>query len=489
MDSSLFISAFLRRGQRISAGSRWRLAPAALAAGSLVGAAVLLSACSDVPDEINPVSWYKGVEGWFSDEDETPPESVKNGPATKTTTEAKPAAQTAQNRGSGGSNEAFPTVQEVPEKPMTSTVEQRRQMMQGLSADRANAHYQDEAARASDQAAGAPGAGTNASSAPTPSSNAAPAKNSAAAPPALVESDSMMPTVPPPAAASSSPTAPAASPPSHKSYMTGLDTGPSPASPPAPPAKAPAASAASPPAAPTKAEAVTPAAPGSAELNQVYEAKLKESAPTVSTTPVGPMATASPPAGSVAEPPATPEVPATGKTKASAKKHAKTKSSTTAATTEATSPSVYVAPEVADGDLAVGQSPGFGAEPIYDGTGSGAPGQVGVVYFGSGSAEIDAGDVAKLRQVAEAYRQRGGNIRVVGYASSYTRDMDPMHHQMVNFNVSVRRADAVARELTKLGVKPANIFVSARSDSEPVYLESMPAGQAGNQRAEIFIDY
>jgi len=150
----------------------------------------------------------------------------------------------------------------------------------------------------------------------------------------------------------------------------------------------------------------------------------------------------------------------------------------------ATSPGVVVlgneaAPSVEVFDGAVSGGGGF----------SGAPGQLGTVYFGSGSAELDESDIAKLRDVAAAYKQRGGNIRVVGHASSFTLDMDPVHHQMANFTISVRRADAVASALIKLGVKPANIFVSARSDSDPVYYESMPAGRAGNQRAEIFIDY
>lgn len=496
INSNYSISALLRVGQWVSARAGLRMAPAALAAGSLLAGGFLLSACSDVPDEINPVSWYKGVEGWFSDEDQTPPPSVKNGPVTKTTTEAKaPAAQAAQTQASTASDQPYPAAQDVPEKPATSTVEQRRQMMQGLSSDRANAKYADESARASDQSP-SPQAGAG---------SAAPAKSSSGSQVAASAEggDSMMPTVPPPApspaaAAPSSAAARPSPPPStgHKSYMSGIeaDSSNAPPPPPAPakPGPAPAKSTSATSAAavaPAGTGAVTPAAPGSAELNQVYQSKLQESAPTVSTMPAGPMAANAPPAGSVAEPPATPEGPATAPSKGS-KKHAKTKSAApSTAEAAASSPSVYVAPEVSEGDLAFGQSSTFGAAPIHDGAGAGAPGQIGVVYFGSGSAELDEGDIAKLRQVASMYQERGGSIRVVGYASSFTRDMDPMHHQMVNFNISLRRADAVARELIKLGVKPANVFVSARSDAEPIYFESMPAGQAGNQRAEIFIDY
>ena len=93
---------------------------------------VFLGACSDVPDAVNPVSWYHGVEGWFEDDEEAPPPEVKTAGA----------AETAVTPGEG---KDFPSVNEVPEKPATqSTVEQRREMMQELGADKANAQYVEE---------------------------------------------------------------------------------------------------------------------------------------------------------------------------------------------------------------------------------------------------------------------------------------------------------------------------------------------------------
>ena len=103
----------------------------ALTGVSLLAVAGLASACSDVPDAVNPVSWYHGVEGWFED-DEAPPPEVKSAAA----------AETAKTP---GTEKSFPSVNEVPEKPATtSTVEERRQMMANLSADKANAQYIEE---------------------------------------------------------------------------------------------------------------------------------------------------------------------------------------------------------------------------------------------------------------------------------------------------------------------------------------------------------
>jgi flagellar motor protein MotB len=94
-----------------------------------------------------------------------------------------------------------------------------------------------------------------------------------------------------------------------------------------------------------------------------------------------------------------------------------------------------------------------------------------------------------LRKVTALYRQRGGTIRIVGHASSRTRNMSTDRHMSVNYRISVERASAVARELAKLGVPSEMIIVSAMADEQPVYHEVMPSGEAGNRRAEIYIDY
>jgi hypothetical protein len=39
------------------------------------------------------------------------------------------------------------------------------------------------------------------------------------------------------------------------------------------------------------------------------------------------------------------------------------------------------------------------------------------------------------------------------------------------------------------GLSADRLFVGAVSDNEPLYSEVMPAGESGNQRAEIYIDY
>ena len=111
------------------------------------------------------------------------------------------------------------------------------------------------------------------------------------------------------------------------------------------------------------------------------------------------------------------------------------------------------------------------------------------VQFGHDSAGFTRTGSKAIRQIADQYKKRGGVIRVVGHASSKTRNMSVVEHSLANFNVSLDRAQTVANELIRLGVPPDAIFVEARGASDPAFFESMPAGAAGNRRAEIFLDF
>lgn len=115
--------------------------------------------------------------------------------------------------------------------------------------------------------------------------------------------------------------------------------------------------------------------------------------------------------------------------------------------------------------------------------------QVATIQFPNGSAKIGAREHKILRQVAAQHKRLGGTIRVVGHASSRTRSADMAKHKMINLRISAARADSIAKELVKLGTKAGDINIGAVSDSEPRFHEYMPSGEAGNRRAEIFIDF
>jgi outer membrane protein OmpA-like peptidoglycan-associated protein len=116
--------------------------------------------------------------------------------------------------------------------------------------------------------------------------------------------------------------------------------------------------------------------------------------------------------------------------------------------------------------------------------------KVATIIFNNGSARLTGRDVRILRDVLKLKRQKNGQrVVVVGHASSRTKNMDPVRHKMVNFEISVSRADIVAKELARLGLNSDELSIDAVSDTEPAYFEIMPSGEAGNRRAEVFIDF
>ena len=60
---------------------------------------------------------------------------------------------------------------------------------------------------------------------------------------------------------------------------------------------------------------------------------------------------------------------------------------------------------------------------------------------------------------------------------------------MANFEISLKRAQAVANALIAAGVPAERVRVEAVSDTQPEYYEVMPSGESGNRRAEIVLYY
>lgn len=112
-----------------------------------------------------------------------------------------------------------------------------------------------------------------------------------------------------------------------------------------------------------------------------------------------------------------------------------------------------------------------------------------VIYFPGDSTGLPAAASAKVRDAVAAFKASGGTatIKVVGHASSRTPDMSVERHLEVIFQKSQARANAVAQALIKAGVPADRVQVEAVGDSQPIYYESMPKGEAGNRRAEIFV--
>lgn len=127
-------------------------------------------------------------------------------------------------------------------------------------------------------------------------------------------------------------------------------------------------------------------------------------------------------------------------------------------------------------------SPSSGAPPAQ----AGATAQrLAVVLFAEGSSEIDPGQVAKLRPVVRLLRQQGGALQIVGYASRQAAG-ETAEGKIANFNLSLDRANAVAKALMRLGAKPSEVMVSAEGEGAPPITVAGVSGAAADQRADVY---
>ena len=115
--------------------------------------------------------------------------------------------------------------------------------------------------------------------------------------------------------------------------------------------------------------------------------------------------------------------------------------------------------------------------------------QIATIFFGSATAALTEDDELVLREVSELQRETGGTIRVVGHSSRGAPTVDRVKRGLLNFKLSLDRANAVAAALTRFGVAKDDLEVIARGDGELLYAESSAAGAARNRRAEIFLDF
>lgn len=120
---------------------------------------------------------------------------------------------------------------------------------------------------------------------------------------------------------------------------------------------------------------------------------------------------------------------------------------------------------------------------------SGESRPVAMIFFRHGSANLSRSDIAVLREVVRLHQERGGLIRLIGHASQGPTSRDVARQNLANFNISLARANAVARELARLGVRSDQIQVAAAGAQRPLYYETQPTGAAGNRRVEIYLDY
>jgi flagellar motor protein MotB len=115
--------------------------------------------------------------------------------------------------------------------------------------------------------------------------------------------------------------------------------------------------------------------------------------------------------------------------------------------------------------------------------------QVATIYFRDGSTRLSANDRRLVDEIAEIVRKTGGTLRIIGHASVGVPARDPERADLVNYKVSLDRANSVATELARSGVPGTKMQVMAEGARNPIYAETRATGAAGNRRTEIYLDF
>ncbi len=116
--------------------------------------------------------------------------------------------------------------------------------------------------------------------------------------------------------------------------------------------------------------------------------------------------------------------------------------------------------------------------------------KVATINFLSGSSNVGVQGLRKIKKIAKLAKERNAKIKIIGHASKRTKDMPIAEHKLVNFMISDKRAQSVAKVFIDSHNFPGEkLITEAVSDSKPLFKEIMPAGTKANQRTEIFIIY
>ena len=473
-------------------GPRGRLAASASTALALL---LALSGCSSAPEWANPSTWYDNLVG------------------------AEPAPVTAKSESA-----PLPDAARATSSPQTEALPSTRtSSSSGLAADTQNARYTETTLRA------------NPASAPPPPPPAPPSKSASTA------SDRVASAPPPPAPPSATDSqevrAPVPPPPpsATREESTARTTQTAPPPPPLPPADdAPMKTArAMPPLPPVSQSSVPsivqrPGRDGNAAPVIFPRPKRRQTPPPIVTSPPPPY----PSLGSDQPPASNAEADATSV--AAAPPSLPPISSATAApgsdappppipygnptpppapltggmTTAAAAPALPIAGDqsllsrVYAQNLAQQAAGNVSQTMTADGTmiiSSAAPASFGasagisggpalMVLFTHGGSRLGAKSRRDIKALAANLKAYSGYVRIVGHASHRTGNMSQARHVRANFNVSVDRANAVARELLRGGVPSERLIVEAVADTQPRYYETMPGGEAENRRVEIFLE-
>jgi outer membrane protein OmpA-like peptidoglycan-associated protein len=106
-----------------------------------------------------------------------------------------------------------------------------------------------------------------------------------------------------------------------------------------------------------------------------------------------------------------------------------------------------------------------------------------VIRFPTDATDLNDADRALLRDVLVRQKEQGGLLHLVSHGAASGEADDPVTQRLVDLDLSLKRANAVATTLLDLGASQDKLLVEAKSEAIPA------ADEAGDRKVEIFLEY
>jgi hypothetical protein len=458
--------------------------------------ATALSACSTVPDWVDPTTWIGGDSQASSDQTSDAGTGTDQSTAAGTDQSAATGQEAASAQPSGSGQ--TPDIAAIPPKPAPpSTADEQKQVADSLAADRAQAHYSADALRGGTEAAAAPPsaevAGQGPASSETPAASASsPSDQGASAQASAASADNQnAASPPPPADATAQSTSGGEAVSAQNSAAPAMEA----ASPPAPNqvASTNTASTSAPAAAPLASETGSSSAQVAPDMQATF-APSKAPALDPSVSQYVPQQILS----HYQETAAAASVPVESSTPTSAKHRHRKKIKTSQGiirlhytSRSSVSRTAMIQKRYSPGNngrmlreaVLTHSSPSYGLDRALF-TPANKP-ALAVVAFTRETTILDSGARNRIQSAARNFVAQGGTgfMRVVGRASDPANSLPRAIRLRNNFERSEAQATAVARELIRDGVPPQRVLVEAVGDS-PVGDHYAPRT---SRSAEIFL--
>lgn len=114
------------------------------------------------------------------------------------------------------------------------------------------------------------------------------------------------------------------------------------------------------------------------------------------------------------------------------------------------------------------------------------------IYFGHGSAKLDAKDRAIVLELVRSYNLKSNvaadtGIKVQGHASTRAETDDPVTRRIMNLKMSMKRALSVSKALIRAGVPSSKITTVAYGDTRPATTERGDGDkETASRRVEVY---